>query len=401
MRWRCRAARAALHLALLASGVRPGDDVLVSTFTFAASANAVVHCGANPVFVDSERSSWNMDPALLADALATRSPPRAAVVVDLYGQCADYQAIAALCRERGVALVEDAAEALGATHGERAAGTLGDIGVFSFNGNKVATTGGGGMVVTPDVGVAERIRHLATQARQPAVHYEHVEVGFNYRLSNLLAAVGRAQLARLPEMIGRRLAVHERYQCQFDRVAGVGLMPIAPWGRWNGWLTCVVLDGPAARDAVISRLSAHDIESRPLWKPMHLQPVFRDRPAFTNGVSDELFQRGCACRVARRSPTSRSTAVAALVRERAQRHPVAAQARQASRPARSLPSRNMPPAILRRNVASSSTTVSAWRPRRWRSVRPQTLTALPASAAVANRRRTTTSAAGDGATAFG
>ena len=287
---------AALHLALLVSGVQPGDDVLVSSLTFAASANAVVHCGANPVFVDSERSSWNMDPGLLADALTAAADrgrlPTAAVVVDLYGQCADYDAITSLCRDRGVALVEDAAEALGASHGGRAAGTLGDIGVFSFNGNKIATTSGGGMVVTPEPAVADRVRHLATQAREPAPHFEHNEVGFNYRLSNLLAAIGRAQLARLHEMIDRRLAIHERYRGHLADVPGITFMPIAPWGRWNGWLTCVVLDGQARRDAVIARLADHDIESRPLWKPMHLQPVFRTRQAFTSGVGEELFRRG-------------------------------------------------------------------------------------------------------------
>lgn len=287
---------AALHLALLASGVRPGDDVLVSSLTVAASANAVVYCGAHPVFVDSERASWNMDPALLAEALADATrrgrPPVAAVVVDLYGQCADYGAIAALCRDHGVVVVEDAAEALGATHGDRPAGTLGDIGIFSFNGNKIATTGGGGMVVTPDTGVADRIRHLATQAREPVLHYEHVEVGFNYRLSSLSAAIGRAQIARLPALIERRLAIHERYRTRLGDAPGVALMPIAPWGRWNGWLTCLVLDDPARRDAVIKRLAAEDIESRPLWKPMHLQPVFRDRSAYTNGVGEDLFRRG-------------------------------------------------------------------------------------------------------------
>ena len=310
---------AALHLALLVSGVRPGDDVLVSSLTFAASANAVVHCGANPVFVDSERASWNMDPALLADALSAAGDggrrPAAVVVVDLYGQCADYDAITALCRDHSVVMVEDAAEALGATHGERAAGTLGDIGVFSFNGNKVATTGGGGVMVTPDVGVADRARHLATQAREPASHFEHRDVGFNYRLSNLLAAVGRAQLARLPGMIERRRAIHHRYREQLGDVPGVALMPIATWGRSNGWLTCIVIDDPARRDAVIARLAAEDVESRPLWKPMHLQPVFRDRRAFINGVSEDLFRRGLCLPSGSALTDDQVDTIAALVRE--------------------------------------------------------------------------------------
>jgi dTDP-4-amino-4,6-dideoxygalactose transaminase len=310
---------AALHLALLVSGVGPGDDVLVSTFTFAASANAVVHCGANPVFVDSEWSSWNMDPALLADALSAGAadgrPPKAAVVVDLYGQCADYDAIAAPCRDHGVTVVEDAAEALGATHGGSAAGTLGDIGVFSFNGNKVATTSGGGAVVTPDATVADRVRHLANQAREPAAHFEHAEVGYNYRLSNLLAAVGRAQLTRLPELVERRLAIHDRYRKSLGDLPGVELMPIAPWGRWNGWLTCIVLDDEEQRDVVIARLAAEDIESRPLWKPMHLQPVFRDRRSWTTGVSEDLFRRGVCLPSGSRLTDDQVDTVAALVGE--------------------------------------------------------------------------------------
>jgi dTDP-4-amino-4,6-dideoxygalactose transaminase len=308
---------AALHLALLVSGVQPGDDVLVSSLTFAASANAVAYCGANPVFVDSERISWNMDPALLADVLADAARrgrlPKAAVVVDLYGQCADYDAITPLCREHGVVVVDDAAEALGATHGERAAGTLGDIGVFSFNGNKVVTTSGGGMVVTPERGVADRVRHLATQAREPGLHFEHVAVGYNYRLSNLLAALGRAQLARLPEMIDRRLAIHERYRKHLGGLPGVALMPIAPWGRWNGWLTCIEFDDPMRRNGVIARLAAEDIESRPVWKPMHLQPVYRDRQAFTNGVSEDLFRRGLCLPSGSALADDRVDEIAALV----------------------------------------------------------------------------------------
>jgi dTDP-4-amino-4,6-dideoxygalactose transaminase len=288
---------AALHLALLVSGVQPGDDVFVSTFTFAATANAVVYCGADPVFVDSERTSWNMSPELLAaaldDARRRNRLPAAVVVVDLYGQCADYDAIVPTCRELGVPIVEDAAEALGATHGERPAGTLGDVGVFSFNGNKIVTTSGGGMLITPDEGVAARVRHLATQARKPVGHYEHDEVGHNYRLSNLLAALGRAQLSRLPEMMARRLAINARYRALLADVDGVEMMPIAPWGRWNGWLTCVTFDTTTRRDAVVEALAAVDIEARLLWKPMHLQPAFAGRRSFGNGVSDDLFGRGC------------------------------------------------------------------------------------------------------------
>ena len=212
---------AALHLALLAHGVGPGDEVLVSSFTFAATANAVTYTGATPKFVDSETASWNIDPQLLDDELAAADAagrlPAAVVAVDLYGQCADYDAIVPLCARYGVPLVEDAAEALGSTHGGRAAGTLGDIGILSFNGNKIITTSGGGALLSPDPAVADRARYLATQARQPAVHYEHTDVGFNYRLSNLLAAMGRAQLERLPAMSARRLAINSHYRARAGR----------------------------------------------------------------------------------------------------------------------------------------------------------------------------------------
>ena len=293
---------AALHLALLAHGVGPGDDVLVSSFTFAATANAVTYTGATPRFLDSELASWNLDPQLLADELAAADAagrlPAAVVAVDLYGQCADYDAIVPLCAQYGVPLVEDAAEALGSTHRDRAAGTLGDIGILSFNGNKIITTSGGGALLSPDPAVADRVRYLATQARQPAVHYEHTDIGFNYRLSNLLAAMGRAQLERLPGMSARRLAINEHYRRELADVPGLAFMPIAPWstadagGRWNGWLTCVTFDDPAQRDRVQAALAAADIESRPLWKPMHLQPVFASAPTRVNGTSERLFDHG-------------------------------------------------------------------------------------------------------------
>jgi dTDP-4-amino-4,6-dideoxygalactose transaminase len=287
---------AALHLALLVSGVRPGDDVVVSSFTFAASANAVVHAGARPVFVDSDAATWTMDPDLLTDTLldARRRGrlPAAVVTVDLYGQCADYDRIVETCRELGVVVVEDAAEALGSASCDRPAGTLGDIGVFSFNGNKIITASGGGMVVAPDRAVTDRVRHLATQAREPAAHYEHREVGYNYRLSNLLAALGRAQLARLPDLMDRRKAVHEHYRALLADAPGLQFMPMAPWTRWNAWLTCVLFNHPEQRDAALARLAADSIESRPLWKPMHQQPVYATAEAHLTGVSDDLFARG-------------------------------------------------------------------------------------------------------------
>ena len=287
---------AALHLALLASNVLPGDDVFVSTFTFAASVNAIRYCGASPVFIDSEWSSWNMSPVLLESALRAAERinrlPKAVVVVDLYGQCADYTPIMALCRERGITVIEDSAEAIGATYRGQAAGTLADVGLFSFNGNKIMTTSGGGMLIAPTLAVADRARHLATQARQPTPHYEHTEVGYNYRLSNLLAALGRAQLARLPSFISHRRAINDRYRELLADVAGCTFMPIPPWSEWNGWLTCVVFDDADLADRVGDALAAVEIESRPLWKPMHLQPAFDGFPACVDGTSQYLFEHG-------------------------------------------------------------------------------------------------------------
>jgi dTDP-4-amino-4,6-dideoxygalactose transaminase len=287
---------AALHLALLVSGVTTGDDVLVSSFTFAASANAVTYLGARPCFIDSDFTTWNMSPQLLADELRERARagklPAAVVVVDLYGQCADYDEIAPLCAEYDVALIEDAAEALGATYKGRPAGTLGGSGVFSFNGNKIMTTSGGGAFLSPNPSIAERVRFLSAQAREPVPGYHHLEIGYNYRLSNLLAAIGRAQLARLPEMSARRAAIHDQYRAVLGESPDWSFMPIAPWGGWNGWLTCLTFSDTALRDAVQLALVAADIECRALWKPMHLQPVFAASPARVDGTSEHLFTHG-------------------------------------------------------------------------------------------------------------
>ncbi len=285
---------AALHLALLAVGVQPGDEVLVSSFTFAASANAVRYCGAEPVFIDSDATSWNMSPGLLADELATARRrnrlPAAVMVVDLYGQCADFDPIMAECRQMGIPVVEDSAEAIGATYRGRPAGTLADIGVFSFNGNKIITTSGGGMLVTPSSEVADRVRYLSTQARRPAAHYEHSEVGYNYRLSNLLAALGRGQLARLPGFVKRRRAINDLYR---ELLAGVcTFMPVPEWSEWNGWLTCVQFADSSTPTMVREALAAEGIESRPLWKPMHRQPAFASCRSRADGTSDAIFATG-------------------------------------------------------------------------------------------------------------
>ncbi len=290
---------AALHLALQILGVGPGDIVVTSTLTFAASANAIRYVGATPIFVDSDRATWNMDPDLLEALLAKLETenrlPRAAIVVDIYGQCADYGRIVPICERFGVPIIEDAAEALGATFGDRAAGTLGALGVFSFNGNKIITTSGGGMLVSSNRDRVERARHLSTQAREPAVHYEHREVGYNYRMSNLLAAVGIGQLRHLDQRIDRRRAVHAYYREALSELPGIGFMPEAPYGRSTRWLTCVLIDPDELgvdRDAIRLRLEQANVEARPVWKPMHLQPVYRECTVAGGAVAEELFRTG-------------------------------------------------------------------------------------------------------------
>jgi dTDP-4-amino-4,6-dideoxygalactose transaminase len=290
---------AALHLALLALEVGPGDDVIVSDFTFAASANAVTYVGARPVFIDSDASTWNMDPDLLAGELAARAKrgklPKAIVVVDLYGQCADYDRISPICAEYGVPVVEDAAEALGATYRGVPAGSFGTVGIFSFNGNKILTTGGGGMLASTDGSFVERIRYLSTQAREPVLHYEHTTIGFNYRMSNLLAAIGRGQLRRLADKVQRRRSIYTHYERALGPLPGIEFMPEADYGTANRWLTCLLVDPDAfgaSRDDIIGALEEQDIESRPTWKPMHLQPVFAEAPYRGNEVATGLFERG-------------------------------------------------------------------------------------------------------------
>src|SRR2546421_354102 len=276
---------AAIHLALHLAGVGPGDEVLVSTLTFAASVNPIMYLGATPVFVDSERTSWNMDPELLANALEGRARrgrlPRAVVVVHLYGQSADLDPIAAACDRFGVALLEDAAESLGATYKGRMPGTVGRAGAFSFNGNKIITTAGGGMLVSHDEMLIAHARKLANQARENAAHYEHREVGYNYRLSNVLAGIGRGQLQVLEQRVAARRRNFALYAQALRDVPGITFMPEAPWGRPSRWLTCVTIHPSAFgtdREALRLALEAENIEARPVWKPMHLQPVFARYP---------------------------------------------------------------------------------------------------------------------------
>src|SRR5438067_11177125 len=290
---------AALHLALEILGVGRDDAVITSTMTFAATANAIVYVGAKPVFVDVSPDTWTMNPNLLEEELATRArvgrQAAAVITVDLYGQCADYDRVLGICGNYGVPVIEDAAEALGASYRGRSAGSFGECGAFSFNGNKIITTSGGGMLVSHRKELADRARHLATQARDPAPHYQHSDVGYNYRLSNLLAAVGRGQLRSLPEKLQRRRAVNNAYRRRLASYPGIAFMPEAPYGRSNCWLTCITVDAPAfgaSREDIRLALEASNIESRPLWKPMHLQPVF-SRCAMRGGaVSSALFDNG-------------------------------------------------------------------------------------------------------------
>lgn len=291
---------AGLHLALQLLGVGRGDDVLVSTLTFAASANPVTYVGARPVFLDSERKTWNLDPALLEEELESRrrtgmAMPKALIVVDLYGQCADYTRLVPLCEKYGVTLIEDAAEALGATWAGKPAGSFGALAVFSFNGNKIITTSGGGMLVGSDKALIEKARFLATQARDPAPHYQHTHIGNNYRLSNLLAAVGRGQLRVLDERIAARRRNRALYEKAFAGVPGISFMPLAAEGAWNGWLSVIVIDAKAfgaTREQVRLALEKENVESRPVWKPMHLQPVFADCPVRGGATAQAIFDDG-------------------------------------------------------------------------------------------------------------
>lgn len=290
---------AGLHLLLQEAGVGPGDSVFVSSFTFAATANAARYCGAEPVWIDSEERSWNMDPDCLERALQEADQrgelPKVILVADLYGQSADYDRLAPIAASYGIPIIEDAAEALGAKYKGKPCGSFGWAGVFSFNGNKIITTSGGGMAVTKNRNLAERLRYLATQARQPAPHYEHTEVGYNYRMSNLLAAVGIGQLEGLPPKIERRREWRRRYSTLFSEVDGIDMMPIPEWSEPNFWLSCIEVDpktAPVSREDLRLALAAENIEARPLWKPMHLQPVYAEYPRTLNGVSERLFRNG-------------------------------------------------------------------------------------------------------------
>ena len=290
---------AALHLALRVLNLQPGDEVYCPTLTFIASVGPVIYERATPVLIDSAHATWNLDPELLAEELQRSSCrgrlPRAIIAVDLYGQCADYEPIRQLCAQYQVPLIEDAAEALGATYHNQAAGTFGWANIFSFNGNKIITTSGGGMLATNDDRLAAAALKLSQQAREPVPHYEHREVGYNYRLSNVLAGIGRAQLAVLDQRVTEKQRNFAYYQSVLGDQPGLALMPEADYGKSNRWLTCLQVEPElfgATCAEIRQQLETHNIESRPVWKPMHLQPVFANCRIIGGRVAEEIFARG-------------------------------------------------------------------------------------------------------------
>lgn len=294
---------AALHLGLKLLGVCKGDLVLCSSLTFAASCFPILYEGAIPVFIDSEPDSFNMSPSALEKALETyksiKKLPKAVVIVDLYGQSADYDKLLELCKSYGVAVLEDAAEALGATYKGKYAGTLGDIGVFSFNGNKIITTSGGGMLISDNKSFVEKAKFLSTQAREAERYYEHRSLGYNYRMSNVLAGIGRGQLRVLEQRIEQKKRIYEAYREGFSTIGEIEMMPIKDYGQPNYWLSVITLKGNSKIKPVdiILALEQENIEARHIWKPMQLQPLFKDYSFFSHytgksSVSESLFDRG-------------------------------------------------------------------------------------------------------------
>jgi pyridoxal phosphate-dependent aminotransferase EpsN len=323
---------AAIHLGLKLLGVGPGDDVLTSTLTFAASANPIVYEGAKPVFLDSERTSWNLDPALLADTLDTRAKtgklPKAVVLVHLYGQSADLDAIEAACAKHGVPILEDAAEALGTHYKGVQVGTRAPVSAFSFNGNKIITTSGGGMLVARDRAWVDKVRFWSQQSREPVAWYEHKELGYNYRLSNILAGVGRGQLAVLEDRVKARRENFARYLEAFADLPGITPMPEVSWNRATRWLSVFTIDPKAfgaTRDEVLAALAADDIEARPVWKPLHLQPIFSGCEAVGGSVAEELFERGICLPSSSNLTVEQQARVVAGVRRAAKARPARVQ----------------------------------------------------------------------------
>ena len=289
---------AAIHLALIILGVKAQDEVICSSFTFSGSCNPIVYVGASPVFVDSEHTTWNLDPILLRHAITDRiaktgKKPKAIIAVELYGNPARLNEILAISREFGIPVIEDSAEALGSTYNGRKVGTFGEFGILSFNGNKIITTSGGGALVSKNREYIEKARFLATQARDKAPHYQHTEIGYNYRLSNVCAGIGRGQLKVLDERVKSRRTVFDYYQKHLENPAEFEFLPEPSGSYSNRWLTTVLLKRPGiSPEKVRLALEEQNIESRPLWKPMHLQPVFKNAPHYGDGLSESLFNEG-------------------------------------------------------------------------------------------------------------
>ena len=293
---------AALHLALKISGVKSGDFVLCPSLTFSSTANVILYEKATPVFLDSDPETWNIDFVALEKAILSFKErnilPKALITVDLYGQSVDYDIIMEICNNNNIVVIEDAAEALGSEYKGVKCGAFGKAGIFSFNGNKIVTTSGGGMLVSNDENFVEQARFLSTQAREPVIHYEHKELGYNYRMSNLLAAVGRGQLAVLDERVKSKQEIFSRYKSAIGDIEGIEFMPMANYGKSNCWLTTLLIHEDIAgfnRDTVISALEKEDIESRPIWKPMHLQPLYKEFDYYESeqgDISQMLFNKG-------------------------------------------------------------------------------------------------------------
>lgn len=282
---------AAIHLALKSLNVQAGDVVLCSSLTFAASANPICYEGATPVFIDSEPETWNMDPQALEKALQTESKVKAVIVVHLYGIPAKMNEIMALCRQYQVPVIEDAAESLGSSYYGQQTGTIGDIGIYSFNGNKIITTSGGGMLVTANSQIAQRAKYLATQAREQTLYYEHHDIGYNYRLSNICAGIGRGQLKVLSERIAQKRAIFHQYRRLLSDIPRIQWMPDPKGSFCNFWLSCLTVEG-IDPNHLITALATNNIESRPIWKPMHQQPVFKQQQVYGERYSDYLFAHG-------------------------------------------------------------------------------------------------------------
>lgn len=283
---------AAIHLALKAAGVGTGDIVFCSTLTFSATANPIIYQGATPVFIDSDYKTWNMDPLALEAAFEKYPDVKAVIVVHLYGLAADMDRIMEICSRYGVTVIEDAAESLGSFYKGRPTGTIGQFGIYSFNGNKIITTSGGGMLVSNDEVAVEKTRFWATQSRDQARHYQHSELGFNYRMSNVVAGIGRGQLKVLEQRVQRKKEIFEFYKTSLAEIEEITFMPVNDWDQPNYWLSCATIEGDITSIDIMNSLEKANIESRPVWKPMHLQPYFEKYDYIGADVSKTLFEKG-------------------------------------------------------------------------------------------------------------